>query len=156
MQWYRRVQFLKGHHFTVFEKSHKKVSFNIASEASYVYNIKWSCQKCQKSSTLRAFENLKLGVKQCYQIDIRTRCKGHGVFLLAFGPSGFRRYLIKSRAITVGKIPPAAKNICKMSGGRYPMHIKLPYNQPTSPPYTTQKFLWQLENIFDNTDVRLS
>ena len=36
------------------------------------------------------------------------------------------------------------------------MHIKLPYNQPTSPPYTTQKFLWQLENIFDNTDVRLS
>ena len=156
MQWYRRVQFLKGHHFTVFENHIKKVSFNIASEASYVYNIERSCQKCQKSSTLRAFENLKLGVIKCYQIDIRTRCKGHGVFLLAFGPSGFRRYLIKSRAITVGKIPPAAKNICKMSGGRYPMHIKLPYNQPTSPPYTTQKFLWQLENIFDNTDVRLS
>ena len=76
-----------------------------------------------------------------FVIFLRTRYKGHGVFLLAFGPSGFRRYLIKSRAITVGKIPPAAKNICKMSGGRYPMHIKLPYNQPTSPPYTTQKFL---------------
>ena len=69
-----------------------------------------------------------------FVIFLRTRYKGHGVFLLAFGPSGFRRYLIKSRAITVGKIPPAAKNICKMSGGRYPMHIKLPYNQPTSPP----------------------
>ena len=112
-----------------------------AKRATFMYNIEWSCQKCQKSSTLRAFENLKLGVKQCYQIDIRTRCKGHGVFLLAFGPSGFRRYLIKSRAITVRKIPPA-KNICKMSGGRYPMHIKLPYNQPTELAYyTTQKIL---------------
>ena len=71
----------------------------------------------------------------------RTQLKGHGVFLLAFGPSGFRRYLIKSRAITVRKIPPA-KNICKMSGGRYPMHIKLPYNQPTELAYyTTQKIL---------------
>ena len=46
-----------------------KVSFNIASEASYVYIL--SGQKLIKNakngSFWRVFENLKLEVKQCYQ-----------------------------------------------------------------------------------------
>ena len=47
----------------------EKVSFNIASEASYVYIL--SGQKLIKNakngSFWRGFENLKLAVKQCYQ-----------------------------------------------------------------------------------------
>ena len=50
-------------------KSQKKVSFNIASEASYVYIL--SGQKLIKNAKngpfRRFFENLKLAVKQCYQ-----------------------------------------------------------------------------------------
>ena len=46
-----------------------KVSFNIASEASYVYIL--SGQKLIKNAKngpfLQNFENLKLAVKQCYQ-----------------------------------------------------------------------------------------
>ena len=45
------------------------ISFNIASEASYVYIL--SGQKFNKNAEngqfLRVFENLKLAVKQCYQ-----------------------------------------------------------------------------------------
>ena len=47
----------------------EKVSFNIASEASYVYIL--SGQKVIKNAKngpfWRVFENLKLAVKQCYQ-----------------------------------------------------------------------------------------
>ena len=47
----------------------EKVSFNIASEASYVYIL--SGQKLIKNAKndpfWRVFENLKLAVKQCYQ-----------------------------------------------------------------------------------------
>ena len=47
----------------------EKVSFNIASEASYVYIL--SGQKFIKNAKngpfWRVFENLKLAVKQCYQ-----------------------------------------------------------------------------------------
>ena len=47
----------------------EKVSFNIASEASYIYIL--SRQKLIKNakngSFWRVFENLKLAVKQCYQ-----------------------------------------------------------------------------------------
>ncbi len=47
----------------------EKVSFNIASEASYVYIL--SEQKLIKNAKngpfWRVFENLKLAVKQCYQ-----------------------------------------------------------------------------------------
>ena len=47
----------------------EKVSFNIASEASYVYVL--SGQKFIKNAKnnpfWRVFENLKLAVKQCYQ-----------------------------------------------------------------------------------------
>ena len=47
----------------------EKVSFNIASEASYVYIL--SGQKSIKTDKncpfWRVFENLKLTVKQCYQ-----------------------------------------------------------------------------------------
>ena len=46
-----------------------KVSFNIASEASYVYIL--SGQKLIKNAKngpfWRVFENLKLAIKQCYQ-----------------------------------------------------------------------------------------
>ena len=53
----------------VFE-NHRKVSFNIASEAGYVYIL--SGQKVIKNAKngqfWRVFENLKLAVKQCYQI----------------------------------------------------------------------------------------
>ena len=47
----------------------EKVSFNIASEASYLYIL--SVQKLIKNAKncpfLQVFENLKLAVKQCYQ-----------------------------------------------------------------------------------------
>ena len=47
----------------------EKVSFNIASEASYVYIM--SGQKLIKNAKngpfWRLFENMKLAVKQCYQ-----------------------------------------------------------------------------------------
>ena len=47
----------------------EKVSFNIASEASYFYIL--SGQKLIKNAKngpfWRVFENLKLAVKQCYQ-----------------------------------------------------------------------------------------
>ena len=47
----------------------EKVSFNIASEASYIYIL--SGQKLIKNAKngpfWRVFENLKLAVKQCYQ-----------------------------------------------------------------------------------------
>ena len=44
----------------------EKVSFNIASKASYVYIL--SGQKLIKNGPFwRVFENLKLAVKQCYQ-----------------------------------------------------------------------------------------
>ena len=49
-------------------ENHKKVSFNIASEASFVYNL--SGQKFIKNAKngpfWRVFKNLKLTVKQCY------------------------------------------------------------------------------------------
>ena len=49
----------------------KKVSFNIASEASYVYILSGQTLiKNDKNGPFwRAFENLKLAVKQCYQTD---------------------------------------------------------------------------------------
>ena len=45
------------------------VSFNIASEASYVYilNEQKLIKKCQKSSNLASFWNPKACVKQSYQ-----------------------------------------------------------------------------------------
>ena len=50
-------------------ENHRKVSFNIASEASYVYIL--SGQKLNKNAKNgpfgELFENLKLAVKQCYQ-----------------------------------------------------------------------------------------
>ena len=53
-----------------FLKITEKVSFNIASKASYVYIL--SGQKLFKNAQngpfWRVFENLKLAVKQCYQI----------------------------------------------------------------------------------------
>ena len=47
----------------------EKVSFNIASEASYVYilNGQKLIKNAENGSFWRAFENLKLAVKQCYQ-----------------------------------------------------------------------------------------
>ena len=55
--------------FTRCLKITEKVSFNIASEASYVYIL--SGQKLVKNAKngtfWRVFENLKLAVKQCYQ-----------------------------------------------------------------------------------------
>ena len=43
----------------------QKVSFNIASEASYVYIL--SGQKFIKMLNNSQFENLKLTVRKCYQ-----------------------------------------------------------------------------------------
>ena len=45
-------------------KSHKKVSFNIASEASYVYIL----------SGRKFFKNLKLVAKECYQTTSKYSC----------------------------------------------------------------------------------
>ena len=50
----------------------EKVSFNIASEASYVYILSGqklikNAKNAKNGSFCRVFENLKLAVKQCYQ-----------------------------------------------------------------------------------------
>ena len=47
----------------------EKVSFNIASEASYVYILSRQklIQNAKNGPFWRVFENLKLAVKQCYQ-----------------------------------------------------------------------------------------
>ena len=47
----------------------EKVSFNIASEASYVYTLSGQkfIKNAKNGSFWRLFENLKLAVKQCYQ-----------------------------------------------------------------------------------------
>ena len=50
--------------YTLFE-NHRIVSFNIASEASYVFIL--GGQKFIKMQILRVFENLKLEVIQSYQ-----------------------------------------------------------------------------------------
>ena len=48
----------------------EKVSFNIVSEASYVYilNAQKLIKNAKNGPFWRVFENLKLAVKQCYQI----------------------------------------------------------------------------------------
>ena len=57
------------HTGTKLKKITKKVEFNIASEASYVYIL--SGQKLIKNAKngpfWRVFEDLKVAVKQCYQ-----------------------------------------------------------------------------------------
>ena len=47
----------------------EKVSFNIASEASYIYILSGQkfIKKAKNGPFWRVFENLKLAVKQCYQ-----------------------------------------------------------------------------------------
>ena len=47
----------------------EKVSFNIASEASYVYILSGQklIENVKNDPFWRVFENLKLAVKQCYQ-----------------------------------------------------------------------------------------
>ena len=54
---------------TVF-KNHKKVSFNIASEASYVYILSGQkfIKKAKNSQFWLVFGKLKLEVKQCYHV----------------------------------------------------------------------------------------
>ena len=49
----------------------EKVSFDIASEASYVYILSGQklIQNAKNGPFWRVFENLKLAVKQCYQTD---------------------------------------------------------------------------------------
>ena len=53
---------------TVFE-NHRKVSFNIASEASYVYILSGQkfIKKAKNDPFWQVFEHLKLAIKQCYQ-----------------------------------------------------------------------------------------
>ena len=50
-------------------KNIEKVSFNIASEASYVYILSGHklIKNAKNGPFWRVFENLKLAVKQCYQ-----------------------------------------------------------------------------------------
>ena len=47
----------------------EKVSFNIASEASYIYILSGQkfIKKAKNGQFRRVFENLKLSVIQCYQ-----------------------------------------------------------------------------------------
>ena len=63
-----KEQFVKFYINTVFE-NHRKVSFNIANEASYFYILSGQklIQNAKKCTFWRVFENLKLAVKQCYQ-----------------------------------------------------------------------------------------
>ena len=55
--------------FKHYLKITEKVSFNIASEASYVYILSGQklIQNAKNGQFWRVFENLKLAVKQCYQ-----------------------------------------------------------------------------------------
>ena len=46
-------------------ENHRKVAFNIVSEASYIY--KKLIKNAKNGPFLPVFENLKLTVKQCYQ-----------------------------------------------------------------------------------------
>ena len=50
-------------------KTTEKVSFNIASEAGFVYILSGQklIKNAENGSFWRSFENLKLAVKQCYQ-----------------------------------------------------------------------------------------
>jgi len=54
---------------TVFENHRKKISFNIASEESYVYILSGQklMENAKNGSFGRVFENLKFAVEQCYQ-----------------------------------------------------------------------------------------
>ena len=58
-----------GTHLAQCLKITEKVSFNIASEASYIYIwVDKSSLKMPKNGPfVRVFENLKLAIKQCYQ-----------------------------------------------------------------------------------------
>ena len=51
------------------ERQVTQISFNIASEASYVYILSGQklIKNAKNSPFWRVFENLKLAVKQCYQ-----------------------------------------------------------------------------------------
>ena len=62
----------RGQHFVAIARCLKiteKVSFNIASEASYVYILSGQkfIKKAKNAPFWRVFENLKLAVKQCCQ-----------------------------------------------------------------------------------------
>ena len=65
-----RTLIIANRHVHSVLKITEKVSFNMASEASYVYIL--SRQKliknAQKWSILVSFKNLTLAVKQCYQM----------------------------------------------------------------------------------------
>ena len=63
------VNHYKFRHLARCLKIAEKISFNIASEASYVYILsgqKW-IKNAKNGPFGRVFENLKLAVKQCYQ-----------------------------------------------------------------------------------------
>ena len=55
---------------TQFLKITEKVSFNIASEASYVYRVEKFLKNAKNSQFWRVFENLKLAVIQCYYLKL--------------------------------------------------------------------------------------
>ena len=78
------------HRSTVFE-NHKKVSFNIASQASYIYILRGQkfMKRAQNGQLWRVFENLKFAVIQCYwtgqfQLDKNwwkmPKLTGNGIF----------------------------------------------------------------------------
>ena len=65
VKWWR-LQFFAG--LQQWLKFTENVSFNIASEASYVYNLSGQkfIENVKNGQFWRAFEILKLAVKQCY------------------------------------------------------------------------------------------
>ena len=78
LQWLRISIFLKGFStFSDFTKARclkisEKVSFNIASEASYIYILSGHklIKNTKNGSFWRVFENLKLAFRQCYQTGL--------------------------------------------------------------------------------------
>ena len=60
----------------------QKVSFNIASEASYVFILSGQkfIKNAKNSQFWRFFENLKLAIKQCYQTGHFNRTKIGGKY----------------------------------------------------------------------------
>ena len=64
---------------TPWVKITEKVSFHIASEASYVYILSGHGQKVTKNAKngpfWRLFENLKLSAERCYQTEIGGKCQ---------------------------------------------------------------------------------
>ena len=100
----------------------EKVSFNIASEASYVYIL--SGQKLIKNAKngpfWRVFENRKLAVKQCYQTGQFWKDKNWWKMPNKFKNSNVTFWVIFKQCEALLKRPLAAVLQCKQRNALFP------------------------------------